>query len=115
VKHRRWVHATLLVSAVCLVACGKPGERELPVASAEWAGETQVWVYVDCAELLDVNVDRSGDRVKLTLTGKPDDGDCTDDWMVLKVEPGTRSFIDASTGKSIKLPPYVPSPNPGHG
>ena len=35
--------------------------------------------------------------------------------MVLKVDPGARSFIDASTGKSIKLPPYVPSSNPGHG
>ena len=33
----------------------------------------------------------------------------------LQQEPGTRSFIDASTGKSIKLPPYVPSPTPGHG
>lgn len=62
-----------------------------------------------------MNVDRTGDRVKLTLTGKPDEGDCTDDSMVLKVGPGTRSFIDASTGKSIQLPPYVPSPNPGHG
>lgn len=86
-----------------------------PSCLCEWAGETQVWAYVDCAELLDVNVDRTGDQVKLTLTGKPDDGDCTDDWMVLKVDPGARSFIDASTGKSIKLPPYVPSSNPGHG
>lgn len=105
----------MIVSATSLaVACGGPGEQALPVASAEWADRTHLWVYTDCAELTDVDVDRSKDVVVLALRGVPKDGDCTD-YMVLKVEPGTRSFTDAATGEPVKLPPYVPSPNGGHG
>jgi hypothetical protein len=71
-------------------------------------------VYTGCAELTDVKVDRSKEMVELALRGIPKDGDC-EDYMVLKVEAGTRSFIDATTGDRVELPPYVPSPTGGHG
>ncbi|MFN8017615.1 MAG: hypothetical protein U0P45_05785 [Acidimicrobiales bacterium] len=110
---RRWA-AALLASIGFLAACSEPGEQPLPVASAEWADRTHLWVYTGCAELTDVEVDRTKDKVELTLRGTPKDGDC-EDYMVLKVEAGTRSFIDAATGELVELPPYVPSPTSGHG
>ena len=109
---RRW--AVALLASASVAACSGPGEQALPVASAEWADRTHVWVYTGCAELTDVEVDRTRDKVELTLRGTPKDGDCKD-YMVLKVEAGTRSFIDAATGDLVKLPPYVLSPTGGHG
>ena len=113
-KSRLWASAMIAAATALVVACSGPGEQPLPVAAAEWADRTHVWVYTGCAELTDVEVDRSKEVVELTLRGMPKDGDCTD-YMVLKVEPGTRSFTDAATGEPVELPPYVPSPNGGHG
>ena len=113
-KSSLWASAMIASATFLVVACSGQGEQPLPVASAEWADRTHLWVYTGCAELTDVEVDRTKDMVELTLRGIPKDGDC-EDYMVLKVEPGTRSFTDATTGEPVRLPPYVPSPNGGHG
>ena len=116
-SRRARVLAPLLVGFVVtgLFGCGGESERGLPIESTEWADATHLYVYTECATLTEVDVDRAGELVDVTLGGAPKDGDCRD-WAVIKLEAGTAEITDGTTDEVVKLPVYTPAPDGGgHG
>jgi hypothetical protein len=97
--------------------CGADEDRvALAIVDTEWSGESHLVVYTACAELNEVEIDRTGELVEVSLWGAPRFGRCRDR-MVLSVEPGTTKITDGATSAVIDLPTYVADPEggPHHG
>jgi hypothetical protein len=104
------VCAAALVGAM-VAGCGANEERvALSIVDTEWADDSHLVIYTECAELDDVEIDRTGELVEVSLWGAPKFGRCRDR-MVLSVEPGTTKITDAATSQVVDLPAYVPDPD----
>ncbi len=108
--------APLAAALLALAGCGGDEERaSLAIEKAEWADATHLFVFSECAIIDDVEVDRSGELVEVSLWGAPKNGTCND-WVVVKVDAGTTKIVDGATSQVVDLPTYVPDPNGGvHG
>ena len=105
-----------LVPLLALAGCGGDEDHaSLAIEKAEWADPTHLFVFSECAIIDDVEVDRSGKLVEVSLWGAPKNGTCND-WVVVKVDAGTTKIVDGATSQVVDLPEYVPDPNGGvHG